>query len=733
MHKKTVIFIMGVITTLIFLLLTWDPVLKHFGILIRVNHVFYDNNLKLFHKKNKSDTVIIVDVDDKSLQLEGRWPWSRSKVATLVKNLQNDGAAVIAFDVLFPEEEPNIANTLLSYCRANKTTPTAVTDYLAQQLSYFENDKILADALRNTDIVLGVFFNNDLPQSAGQLGLPILDFTNHPNTIVLHATKFIGNIPVLADAVHYTGFTTTTPDEDGFIRRSPLLIEYNRQLYPSLALEALRAYLLTKNFSLDLRNTKEGEIFLGVNLGDIYIPTDFAGNILINYIGPAFSFPYISAANVVNNKFTPHTFAGKIVLIGSSAVGIGDLHSTPLQAIGYPGTEISANIITSILDRNIISSPLWMVGVERILILLIGLIITILAMYFSAFGLAILILIATSLIFSLNALLLIQWNWVLPHIMLPYLQILFLGIIHGSCGYIFETRYRKKLHHVYGQYVSTSRIDKMLESPKQYTLEGSTKNMTVLFADVRNFTPISEKLDASGVKKFLNTLFTPLTKIIFEFQGTIDKYVGDMIIAFWNDPINDPEHAAHGVKAALMMQQKVRELASVFAEQNLTKIGIRIGINSGTMHVGDMGSEYRKTYTVLGDAVNLASRLEGVNKIYGTDILVSETTKNECSDIVFRFIDCIYVKGKKEPTNIYEPLSLLKDQTTVLANELSQYHKALEFYNANNWAKAKEEFAKLSQQYPHTELYSIYLNRVSQYEISSPPSDWDRGQHLVEK
>lgn len=273
----------------------------------------------------------------------------------------------------------------------------------------------------------------------------------------------------------------------------------------------------------------------------------------------------------------------------------------------------------------------------------------------------------------------------------------------------------------------------MLDTPKQYTLEGNTKNMTVLFADIRNFTPIAEKLDASGVKKFLNTLFTPLTKIIFEFQGTIDKYVGDMIMAFWNDPIEDKAHATHSVKAALMMQEKVKELASVFAAQNLPNVSIRIGINTGIMHVGDMGSEYRKAYTVLGDAVNVASRLEGANKFYGTDILISQETKDQCNDVVFRFVDCIYVKGKEKPINIYEPLGLLNNKTAALEAELSNYSKALEFYNAKNWNQAKEKFESLSREYPQSQLYRIYRDRAHEYESNPPPSDWDGGQHLTEK
>jgi adenylate cyclase len=733
MHKKTAVFTIGIATTAIFLFLTWEPNFKYFDILTRVNHIFYDANLKIFHKKNKATDIVIVDIDEKSLQNEGRWPWPRNKIAAMTQNLQNSNAAVIAFDILFPEQEPDIADTLLKHAKQSSGVTPQVIDYLSQQLPYFDNDKIFASVLTKSDAVLGVFFGKDLYRSTGKLGKPILSLAQPAELITLHESKFIANTPVLADAVRYTGFTTTIPDVDGYLRRSPLLIEHNQKFYPSLALATAKAYLLTEKFSLDLRALGKNKIFLGVNLGNIYIPTDLAGNVLVTYGGSAFSFPYVSADDVLHNKFTPQTFAGKIILIGSSVSGIGDLHSTPLQSIGYPGVEVHASIIASILNKNTISSPIWLVGIERIVIIIISLIATILATYLPALGLILLTAWMMLLLFIFNAVLLVKYDLVLPNLALPYLQLLFLGIINNSCCYLFETRSRQKLHAIYGQYVSAAHIDKMLKLSDQHTLDGNTKTMTVLFTDVCGFTSISEKLDAKGIKKFLTTLFNPFTEIIFAYKGTIDKYVGDMIMAFWNDPTDDHEHASHAVQAALKMQSKVRELAPVFARQKLFNIGVRIGINTGTMHVGDMGSKYRKSYTVLGDAVNLASRLEGVNKIYGTLTLASQETKDLCNNIVFRFIDCIFVKGKATPTNVYEPLCLLSDKTAALEEELTQYNKSLESYNASNWSEAREKFTKLTKQYPETQAYAIYLKRVTEYEASPPPPYWDRGQHLTEK
>lgn len=714
MRKKIILFIIGLAITIAALLCTWDIDAKKSNILSQMNNIIYDINLRIFNKEVIPNDIVIVDIDEKSLQHEGRWPWSRNKVAELIKKLQKNNTAVIAIDVLFPEQEPNIANVFLNYAQKNQNFSPQLKDQLTSYTQIFDNDKIFAEALSASDIVLGVFFNNALHGSAGKHGKPILKSPD--KLFVLKESNFIGNTPILADAVKYTGFTTTTKDQDGLIRRSPMLIEYNNFLYPSLSLEAVRAYLLVDKITLDTYDLGKRKIFLGIQLGDTYIPTDASGNILVNYVSVNFSFPHISATDILNDVALKHSLEGKIAIIGSSAVGIGDLHSTPFRAINYPGAEIHATIMASILNKDFISAPLWMTGIERIIIIIIGLATTILTMYLSAFGFILLIIGSMFVLFLFNGWLLFFQGLVCPHVILPYIQLLSLCIINNGYGYLFETRARKKLRDVYGQYISTAHIDEMLEHKDELTLSGTTKNMTMLFADVRNFTTISEKLDAKAVKQFLNTLFTPFTEIIFEYQGTIDKYVGDMIMAFWNDPLNDERHALHAVSAALKMQQKVKEIAGVFAQQNINSVNIRIGINTGMTHVGDMGSSYRKAYTVLGDAVNLASRLEGTNKIYGTAILVSQATKELCPEILFRFVDCVYVKGKTIPVNIYEPLCLIEQKTIELETELAQYAIAIDLYNAKNWPEAKTAFTKLTAQYPSVGIYAVYLGNIAQSE-----------------
>lgn len=731
-RKKIAALFVGIVFTIFVLVFSWNKVFSSFPILSRINNIFYDVNLKLFYQKQTAGDVVIVDVDEKSLAQEGKWPWPRNKIARLVAQLQQAQVAVVAFDILFPESDLNVAKELLAYTQKEPSVSGEVKQYLTMHADFLDNDKILAQVLSQGDVVLGVFFHNELYHSVGELGAPFLTLPANSRLVIPHMQRYTGAIAELVRAAHNTGFVTTIPDDDGILRRSPLFIIHNDAVYPALALAAVRLYLLQDKVALDTTMLDNNEILLGAKLGNIYIPTDPAGNVLIPYHGPAFSFPYVSATDVLHGNIVTQNLAGKLVIIGSSAIGIGDMHSIPLQSASYPGCEVHANIAEAILTQSFLTIPAWVVGGERVLIVVLGVLLSLWAIRCTVTGLFLITVIGELAIFLLQAVLWTQAQVIIPHIILPYFLVLFLGVFNMGYGYLFESRYRNRLHDLYGQYVSSEHIDNMLDNPGQYSLQGHSKDMSVLFADVRGFTSISEKLDANGVKIFLNQLFTPLTKIIFEQKGTIDKYVGDMVMAFWNDPIDDHEHKQHAVMAALQMVQKVLELAPVFAEQGLQNVRIGVGVNSGMMHVGDMGSEYRKTYTVLGDAVNLASRLESSNKFYGTQILVSESTQTLCKNIIFRFIDKVCVKGKKEAINIYEPICLAEDVRQEIQEELNLHQEALNAYYARDWCKARELFEKLKAQYARG-IYNIYLARLQDFVCVPPAEDWDGTYTRTEK
>jgi adenylate cyclase len=292
-------------------------------------------------------------------------------------------------------------------------------------------------------------------------------------------------------------------------------------------------------------------------------------------------------------------------------------------------------------------------------------------------------------------------------------------------GYLFETRRRERLKEMFGQYVPEKHIDEMLRSKDNYGLLGEDRDMTVLFADIRNFTTISESLSASQLKEVLNEFFTPMTEIIFRHRGTIDKYIGDLIMAFWGAPLKDRRHAKHAINAALDMQKMVEKIQAVFAEKNWPDIQIGIGLNSGVMSVGDMGSKFRRNYTVLGDAVNLGSRIESLTKYYDAKVMVSETTQHNQKNFVFRELDRVRVKGKQKGIKIYEVICKTEEASAELLQELEKHHTALEHYYNQRWDEAYQLFTELSLSHSHHKLYALYLHRITEFKRTPPPENWD--------
>jgi adenylate cyclase len=295
--------------------------------------------------------------------------------------------------------------------------------------------------------------------------------------------------------------------------------------------------------------------------------------------------------------------------------------------------------------------------------------------------------------------------------------------IYVIYGLLRENKGRKRIHGMFGQYVPVEHINKLIDNPMQISTDGEKREMTVLFSDIRDFTSLSEPLTTRELKTFLNHYLTPITKIIFDYDGTIDKYVGDMVMAFWGAPIDDPEHAQQAVKSALDMQKKIVELQDEFTHIGIESVAAGIGIHTGEMNVGDMGSDYRRAYTVLGDAVNLGSRLESLTKFYGVKILVSEDTKKQCHDIVFRYVDNVRVKGKQDEIKIYEPITLKETITTSITRRLDIHRQSFENYLQGDWQQAAELF---NQQFNESQeiLYQLYLDRIESFS-GKPPPGWD--------
>ena len=668
-------------------------------------------------------SVVIVDVNDQSLKQEGRWPWPRAKLATLVDHIRAQGAVVVAFDMIFPRPEANIADTVFNQLVQQKLVTPQIAPLFKKIAPFFDNDAKFAASLAQGDAVIGVNFLLE-PGTEGVIPPPLLtlvtpqekdlDFYLMPGVIAAN--------PQLAKATKNVGFIDIFPDEDGIIRRVPLLVNHNNGLYPSLALEAVRVFFL-KNIQLETASYGDNIRLEGIRLGQEIIPTDDRCQVIIPFRGRGYTFPFYSATDVLNNKIPPGAFAGKIVFVGSTAVGLGDLKATAIQAV-FPGVEINATVADGLLKNNFPYKPVWALGLETFLIFMLGTVLLILFPYLGPKTLTLLIFIVPILLIMANGWLNEKTGMVLS-VLIPLVLCVVLGMMNLIYGYLFETRRRERLKEMFGQYVPAKHIDEMLKSSGSYGLHGEDREMTVLFADIRHFTTLSEGLPATQLKEMLSDFFTPMTEIIFKHYGTIDKYVGDLIMAFWGAPLKDKKHAEHALNAALEMQQEVIRLKPILAQKKWPEINIGIGINTGMMSVGDMGSKFRLNYTVLGDSVNLASRVESLTKYYGVDILTTEFTQENQKKFVFRLLDRVRVKGKKESVGLYQVVCKQAELTEAVRKEIELSDAALHLYFQQQWTEAQAAFAALSKTYPTVLFYSLYLERLAEFAHTPPPGDWD--------
>ena len=692
----------------------------------RLENLAYDLELRTHfftHSDIKNSTIAIIDIDDKSLSREGRWPWPRAKIANLIEHLQKAGTVVVAFDVIFPEKQNNIAEDVLAeFHKQNLSTPE-IEPLFKKIFPAFDDDGKFAKSIANIDVVLGISFL-PTPEKQGFLPPALLELTspNEKKLGFISAPGYIGNISTLLPTAKGGGFINVFPDDDGIIRRVPILIRYENKLYPSLALEAVRLYLLS-NIKLITENYSGLLRLENVQLGDHIIPTDAGAQVIVPFRGKSFTFPYYSATDVLHDTISKDALAGKIVFVGTSATGLGDLKATAIQNI-YPGVEVQATIADGILTNNFSYRPAWSKGAEVFLTIALGLIFIFLfphrgPRFLSAFvvGIPIVLMLTNGYLWEKTGLII--------SIFVPMSFSIILAIFNIIYGYLFESRKREKLKDMFGQYVPEKHIDAMLASTGEYGLYGDDREMTVLFADIRNFTTISEPLSAMQLKQMLNEFFTPMTEIIFKYRGTIDKYVGDMIMAFWGAPLSDKRHAQHAICAALDMQEAVEKLHPVFAAKGWAEINIGIGLNSGIMSVGDMGSKFRRNYTVIGDSVNLASRVESLTKFYGAKIMVSEFTRANFKLFVFRKLDRVRVKGKKHGIEIYEVLGYTKQISAEVKKNLDVYHTALDYYFSKRWDEANALFSELNKAEPDTKIYKLYLKRITEFKENPPPVDWD--------
>ena len=689
----------------------------------------YDQRLELTAPNTVDDRIVIIDIDEVSLAAEGRWPWSRNKLEDLLDQLfERYEIAIIGFDVVFAAPDASSGLAVLQGLADGEFRDNDRFKIKVEELDKVLNyDKRFTDAIAGRAIVLGFTFNNQGTQ-AGVLPPPIFKAGTFKgrNIPFVGANGYSANLTQFQDVAFGAGHFNSEVDLDGIVRRIPLLYEYNGAHYEALSLAIARAVLAVDTVEpgyVDGRNIGKYAGLEWLQLGDVEIPVDRRVMALVPYRGPQKSFPYISATDVLKGKADPARLKGRVALLGTSAPGLLDLRATPLDSI-YPGVEIHANMIAGILDRSIKEAPEYTLGAEFVLVLVTGLFMALLLPLLGPlFG-----TVATVLLFGavvgVNVLIWNSFNLVLP-LASGVVILIVMYLFNVTYSLFVETRGKRQLVGLFGQYVPPELVDEMSEDPESFSLEGESRELTVLFSDVRSFTTISEGLEPKELSQLMNEYLTPMTRIIHEYRGTIDKYMGDAIMAFWGAPINDPNHARHALDAAVAMLTELRNIQDDFKNRGWPAIKIGVGLNTGTMNVGNMGSEFRMAYTVLGDSVNLGSRLEGLTKGYGVELIVSESTAAAVPDYIYRELDRVRVKGKDKPVTIFEPVGLRKDIGKSQRDEINLYNQALKYFRDKNWDMAELSFLNLLKATPDTVLYKVYGERISIYRKSPPPDAWD--------
>jgi adenylate cyclase len=719
-----------------------------------------------FRGRTRTDPrIIIVDVDQESQEQLGRWPFPRIHFAHLLDALREDGARVVAFDITFSKPDETVlplqelSGDLAAQQKKGRAVSSAVLSTIENKEKQYNYDQQVAEAIqRFGNVVLGSYFLYTKADLAGVSSQSLDEYANQiayfpfPQVRPLpsaggeqgrvHAIQLYEDLNFVprgaeANAAIFTeavaakkgvGFFNVFLDADSVVRHVPLAIPYGRDpdranwdFYASLEVQTVRLYLGLSDEQVAL--TYGGSGIVGVEFGkQRFVRTDDISRLLVNYRGPVRTYPYVSFANAALKKFPPGTFKDKIVLVGASATGIGDLRATPFGGIDFPGTEIHANVIDNILNQQFIAQGGMQALTDVGFILLFGIPLGIwLAMVqprWMILGLAFLFPFAGIVYWAF----LQGWwlNFIVPavFVLIPNVSLVALYRV------LIEEQEKRKVRGAFQQYVSPEVIRRLLSDPER--VKPRKTEVTVLFSDIRGFTTISETLDAQTLADLLNGYLTEMTRIIFRHQGTLDKYIGDAVMAIWGAPFDEPNHAERCCLSAVSMLARLSELQVQWRAQDSPVLEIGIGINTGIASVGNMGSSLRHGYTALGDAVNLAARLEGLNKEYGTQILISEFTRRELRDdqFIFREIDFIRVKGKLQPVTIYEILGPRANENG--GEELvALFASAREAYKRRDWRAARSAWVTILQRWPDDGPSRVFLARCEEYIAEEPPVAWD--------
>ncbi|EHJ93712.1 Adenylate cyclase 1 [Vreelandella boliviensis LC1] len=678
----------------------------------------YDSRVRATLSEEADPNLAIIDIDERSLYEVGQWPWPRSVVADLVETLFDTyHAGLLGVDIVFAEPE----GTLLK-----QYWQRLVSDYpaLEERGPPDSGDAVLADTLANYPVVLGYYFQasvaEDDPPPVGTLPAPV-EVNGGDSLSVPEPERFTGNLPELQQSAMGGGFFDNPQvDDDGVFRRVPLLQRWEGELYPSLPLAMLMAMIGGPTIEPKVGEGAGVAQLEALDVGGFEIPVDNQGAALVPWYGERGHFDYISAADVLNERIEPEALAGKTLILGASAPGLMDLRSTPVGGV-FLGPEINMTLLAGMLHQSYKAQPPWVAGAELVSLALLGVLMTFLYPRLNA---------PTLLAVSVGLLGITLggnfWAWQ-QGLVLPLAALLVLFVLqmlwHLALNFLTESQQKRWVAERFGQYIPPKLVDDMVHSGQGMSLQGEEREMTVLFSDVRGFTAFSETLPPAELTQVMNRLLTPLTGAIHAHDGTIDKYMGDAIMAFWGAPLHDIAHAEHALEGAFAMLEALDDINQIFIHEGKPALAMGVGLNTGSMSVGNMGSSFRMAYTVMGDNVNLGARLEGLTKAYGVSVLVSEATVQQAPNWCFRRLDKVRVKGRDAPVWVLEPVGQWRGLTPGQREWQAAFDEAVAFYQAAAFEKAQAAFAALEdQQDPPTQLY---LQRIEYYQETPPPADWD--------
>ena len=695
-------------------------------------HKSFDVLITLKPRGYEPVPVRIIDIDDESLAKLGQWPWPRTLLAEMVDRLNGLGASVIAFDAVFSEPDR------MSPARVTAAWPSIpAVKALKKDLDKLpDNDKVFARAIAGAGVVTGFALTSEANKAVPEVKASFSYAGDDPLNYLPSFPGAVVNIPILEKAASGNGSFSFISEPDGVVRRVPLLFREGGRLIPSLAAEALRVAQGARGYAVKSSGASgEGAGHTGINavkIGAFTVPTGADGRFWAYFTDTA-PERTIPVWKIFEKDFDPAPINGAITLVGTSAAGLKDLRPTALNP-SLPGVEVHANVIEQALLGKYLNRPDWAEGAEVIYMLLLGgLLIALLprlgALWCAWTG-------AAGAAFAIY----VSWRAFSVHgyLLDPVFPCLTVALVYTSSSlisYIKSETERRQVRTAFSRYMHPKLVEELAKHPEKLTLGGETRAMTILFCDIRGFTTISEQYDAHGLTRVINRFLTPMTGIIMDRLGYVDKYIGDCIMAFWNAPLDDPDHASNACEAALTMQENLAELNETWrleAERENRKhipIKIGVGLNTGDCCVGNMGADQRFNYSVLGDDVNLASRLEGQSKPYGVGIVIGPKTKKQAKKYAVLELDLIKVKGKTVPVNIFTLLGRkeLKENADFRRHE-ETHNKMLVAYRGGSWENAAGLLRECRAADPGSSLktlYDIYEERISSCKANPPPANWD--------